>query len=368
MTTTLAVQVGNRQGEGVIREVTSERTLVVVIGDLRVHQVLLVALNIDNVENISAAVVTAERREIIVSNGGSRNRVVIVVIRITSVALPFVHITEDTSPNLVGTSVAAGTSEGNDEELTVVVLSVSDIRVDEVTDPASSSLKVSVSTVVIKIRTDELPLRESVLLDIVLERGQSSEVVVTAGLLHDGVESNEGVLSTAVAGITASGVLPTSEGSEGLILSVLGPKDAVGLQRLNEGRDVRGNADEALLSQTESVTTDHSQVVGLRVTLNGVVVIKKYTLACKILQIRVVNGIVVVGVVENNVPDLIDETTLGNMVILRILCLNSSGSSRVEGTSGNNGRELTRISHGRTCKQEQCRIQKHLYYLFSTNQ
>lgn len=348
--TALAIKIRLGQEERVVRKVTRERTLVVVVSDLWVLIALDVSLFINDTKHISAAVVAAKRRKVEVSLSRSGNGVVVVVLGLSSATEFVMHVTEDEGVNFVCTSAIAGASESEDEKFTVVVLLLRNVRSEEITGPFGSSGKIRVGTVVIQIRTDEKPLGSHFVVQVSLKRSKRSQINDALLLSHDGVVSNERVLGTAISGIRGR-ILPAIVGRKGLVLSVLSPQNTGFLHGLNESRDVGGEAHEGLFSKSESIATDHGEVVSLRVSLNSIVVVEKKTLGGEELQIGIALSIVEVSVIENNVPDVIHKTATNSMVILGVFSLDGGGSLRVEGTSGLNGGEVTRLRECRTCKE-----------------
>ena len=103
------------------------------------------------------------------------------------------------------------------------------------------------------------------------------------------------MLADVVVGIgLLVGVIEALEASVGETLLVFTPRDSLGVQKINDGGDVRRNLDKVVIVHGELVTSSSGGIVGLRRMSDSPEVVQGDTLGSQVLLVAIIGSIAVI--------------------------------------------------------------------------
>lgn len=287
---------GGVVGVGVGGERTNEGGVDVQVGgvDLVVGVSSLVG---DNLEDVGTAVPATKGRKTPVSLNGGQGGVVSIESVINGAnQVAGDSTTEEDREDLVFDGVITGLVKGEQDERLVPKVSVVLELLDETALPGGGEADVSVVSIVGHVGGDKGPLGKSVVLNVRPQAGEVLDLGSTGSISGNVVKEDKRiVLADVVVGIgLLVGVIEALEASVGETLLVFTPRDSLGVQKINDGGDVRRNLDKVVIVHGELVTSSSGGIVGLRRMSDSPEVVQGDTLGSQVLLVAIIGSIAVV--------------------------------------------------------------------------
>lgn len=288
-------------GRGVVGvDVAGERTIKGGV-DVQVGGVNLVVgvsgLVGDNLEDVGTAVPATEGRKTPVGLNGSQGGVVSVegVIR-SADQVTGDSTTEEDREHLVVDGVVTSLVKGEQDKTLIPEVGGVLELLNETALPDGGEGDVGVMGIVGHVGGNESPLGKRVVVNV---RPQAREVLdlgSTGSISGNVVKENKRVvLADVVVGIgLLVGVVVALETSVGQTFLVFTPRDALGVQSINNGGDVRRNLVEVVVVHSKLVTSSSGGIVGLGGVSNGPEVGQGNTLGGQVQLVAVIGSIAVI--------------------------------------------------------------------------
>lgn len=283
------VKVEVRLGENLVAALVTEMASVRQIPEhalkllLRLPLPKLVASLVGNhFEDVGTNIPSAKGGKIPVSRDGSNLRVVVIKVLVFSANQMFGNsITKKDTQNVVALSIAFVLIPGYQDEGVLHKVLVLKKGFKELAAPDTSNSDGRVMSIGGHVGGDEHPLRQLVCLEILVELGarrvNKRQVLDLRQLLlgvGDAVMQNGRVMlaDIVIGAILLVNVRHTLESGEGHVLLIMAPRDALGIQEINDSRNVARRAGEVVVLHAKVVPSNRSHVVGLRGMGNGEIV------------------------------------------------------------------------------------------------
>jgi len=216
-------------------------------------------------EEVGTAVPATKRRETPVGRQGGDNGVVGVE-GIVLLALEVLGDSttkkerEDLVSDLVGVCLVKG--ELNQSVLGEVLVLKQFSQ--ETVGPATGKGDVGVVGIVSHVGRNEHMLRESLVLQVIVEAGKVLDLTDTSVIVGDRVEEDQRVMLADVVTRLGLGEAEALVAGVGQVFLVLAPRDVLRIEQVRDGRDVGRKLDKVVMVHTPGITTGGGAVVGLR--------------------------------------------------------------------------------------------------------
>lgn len=192
-------------------------------------------------------------------------------------------VTKEDTQDLVLDGVGLGLVEGDEDKGVVHEVGVVQQGLKEVASPVTGDGDGGVVAIAGHVGGDEHPLGKSVVGEVDVELSQVLDLREALLALGNRVEDDgRVVLADIVVGASLL-VDPrhTLETAVGLVFLVLGPRDALVLEEVNDGRHVGDDLVKVVVLHAKVITTDGGDVVGLTGVGHAMVSAQSDTLACE---------------------------------------------------------------------------------------
>ena len=113
------------------------------------------------------------------------------------------------------------------------------------------------------VGSDEAPLRKFLVVQIVVEAREVLDLSCTSGIIGNAVEDDQRVvLANIVVGeILVVRIIEAWEAWVWEVLLIFTPGDALGIEEINNSRDILRNPQEVIVINTKGVTTNDRDIV-----------------------------------------------------------------------------------------------------------
>ena len=220
--------------------------------------------------------------------------------------------TDQNGKDLVLLSVCLGLVEGQQQQGAVHKGGVVEERCEPVPLPNRSKGDVGVVAIIGHVGCDERPLGQGIGFEIVLEVVEVLDQGQTGSIGNHTLKQNERVVLAHVhvgKGLLV-GVVEALEARIRHTLLVLGPRDALGVEQINNGGDVGREEVEIIIVHAEVVTGGGSAVVWLGRMGCGEVVSQGDALGGQVLLVWVAGSSAVVDVLEPYLVETLERLAL----------------------------------------------------------
>lgn len=202
--------------------------------------------------------------------------------------------------------------ERDQDERVFTEILILEQRRQKVCEEISRDGDIAVVRIIGHIRRDEHVLRQGLVVEIVVERGEILDLARSDGVVGDRVEENERVMFTDILICAAERVsqalfvslarFGTVAGQGAMylvsrvwrVLLVLSPRNGLGIEQIRDGGDIRRQLMEIVIVHAENVAAGRGTVVRLRRVRQCEVVRQEDSLRGQLGEIRIVSGGLVV--------------------------------------------------------------------------
>lgn len=267
----------------------------------------------NKVEDVGANIPSTEGVQAPIGLDGSNLGIMVIKVAVSCANKLFGYsITKENADNAVLLGVGVVFVEGEHDEGVLHEFLVVQEGLEKGFGPGTGNGHGAVVAIRGHVRSDEHPLRKSIVTELFVEKSQVLNLAQAAGLLCDRVVENwRVVLANVVVGTgLLVAVIEALEAGVRHVLLVGAPRDALGLQQIHNGRDVGRDGDHVVMVDTVVVSRDCGSIVGHGGMGDGKVVGQGDALLGQPCEAGVANGKVVVGVLQPDDGDAVEGLAL----------------------------------------------------------